>query len=152
MKLLRQGRAGWKFELEPKEAMFLRALVSEFPLSAATVAKISRKGRDANSAERQQLLNESLAQHRRELKKQAGKLLTTRLKHEKSGWRLSLSAGERETLLQLLNDIRVESWHALGEPQNLDALPPPASDADLRHYNLMQLAGFFEWKMLEVSQ
>jgi len=151
MKLLRQGRAGWKFELEPKEAMVLRALVSEFPLSAATPAKISRKGRDAKSAERQRLLNESLAQHRRDLKKQAGKLLAAGLKHEKSGWRLTLSAAEREVLLQLLNDIRVESWHALGEPDNLDELPPPASDADFRHYNLMQLAGFSEFKMLEAS-
>jgi hypothetical protein len=152
MKLLRQGRAGWKFELEPKEAMLLRALVTEFPLTAAKAARISRTGRDAKSAERQRLLNESLAQHRLELKKLAGKLLAGNLKAGKDGWRLSVNANEREILLQLLNDIRVESWHALGEPENLDTLPAQPSEPDLRHHNLMHLAGYFEWRMLDASQ
>jgi hypothetical protein len=152
MKLLKQSEAGWKYELNQNEGILLRTLVKEFPLTAATDVKIARTGADARSAERERLLNESLAQHRLEVKKQAGKLLAANLKAGKDGWRLSVSANEREVLLQLLNDIRVESWHALGEPENLDTLPAPPSEADLRHYNLMQLAGFFEWKMLEASQ
>ncbi|HEV2437671.1 MAG TPA: hypothetical protein VG077_16880 [Verrucomicrobiae bacterium] len=152
MKLLKQSEAGWKYELNQKEGILLRTLVKEFPLTAATSVKIVRTGADARSVERERLLNESLAQHRLEVKKQAGKLLAANLKAGKDGWRLSVSANEREVLLQLLNDIRVESWHALGEPETLDTLPAPPSEADLRHYNLMQLAGYFEWKMLEASQ
>ncbi|HKW30063.1 MAG TPA: hypothetical protein VJT54_12055, partial [Verrucomicrobiae bacterium] len=131
-----------------KEGMFLRALVAKFPLTAATAVKISRMGADPKAPERERLLHESLAQHRQDLKRQASKLLAARLKPDKAGWRLSLNVNEREILLQLLNDIRVESWHALGEPENLDTLPPPLSQADLRHYNLMQLAGYFQWKLL----
>ena len=134
MRLLKQSGAGWKYELEQKEGMLLRALVKEFPLTAATAAKITRTGADAKSAERERLLNESLAQHRQELKQLAGKLLAARLKAGKDGWRLALNENEREVLLQLLNDIRVESWHALGEPENLDTLPPQPSEADLRHH------------------
>ena len=152
MRLLKQSGAGWRYELNQNEGMLLRALVKEFPLTAAIAVKISRTGADPKSAERERLLNESLAQHRQELKKLAGKLLAARLKHEKDGWRMSLNAHEREILLQLLNDIRVESWHALGEPENLDTLPSQRSEADLRHHHLMHLAGYFEWKMLEASQ
>ncbi|HLZ53883.1 MAG TPA: hypothetical protein VKS19_05340 [Verrucomicrobiae bacterium] len=149
MKLLKHNSSEWKYELEQKEGMFLRALVAEFPLTAATAVKISRMGTDPRAPERERLLNESLAQHRRDLKRQASKLLAARLKPGKAGWRLSLNGNEREVLLQLLNDIRVESWHALGEPENLDTLPPPPSEADLRHYNLLQLAGYFEYKIVE---
>jgi len=152
MRLLKQGGAGWKYELNRNEGILLRTLVKEFPLSAAVVVGISRTGTDAKSAERQRLLNESLAQHRQELKRLAGKLLAANLKAGKDGWRLSLNESEREVLLQLLNDIRVESWHALGEPENLDAFPADPSGTDLRHHHLLQVAGYFEWKMLEAGQ
>ena len=148
MKLLQQNTAGCHYELDQREGILLRNLIEEFPLSTARVPIISRSGTDSKSMERERLLNESLAEHRRELKRQAGKLLTTRLQAGKDGWRLSLNLDEREVLLQLLNDIRVESWHALGEPENLDTFPPQASEADQRHYQLMHLAGYFEWKMV----
>ena len=151
MKLLKHGGDEWKYGLEPKEGMLLRMLVKEFPLTPAAAVKITRTAADAGSAERERLLNESLAQHRQELKKLAGKLVGTNLKAGKDGWRLSMNVNEREVLLQLLNDIRVESWHALGEPENLEALPPTASEVDLRHHNLMHLAGYFEYRMLNAE-
>ncbi len=151
MRLLKQSGAGWKYELKQNEGILLRMLVKEFPLTAATTAKIARTGADPKSAERERLLNESLAQHRQELKRLGGKLLAARLKAGKNGWRLSVNVDEREVLLQLLNDIRVGSWRALGEPESLDALPPHSSEADLRHQNLMHLAGYFEYKLLNLE-
>jgi hypothetical protein len=149
MRLLKHNGDGWRYGLEPKEGMLLRMLVKEFPLTAATAVKITRTGTDAKSAERERLLNESLARHRWELKQLAAKLLAANLKAGKDGWRLSVSMEEREVLLQLLNDIRVESWHALGNPENLDALPLQPSEADRRHHQLMHLAGYFVFKMVE---
>jgi len=151
MRLLKHKGPDWRYALEPKEGMLLRTLVKEFPLTAATAVKITRTGHDAKSVARERLLNESLAKHREELKRLAGKLLAARLKHEKDGWRLVLNEGGRAVLLQLLNDIRVESWHALGELENLDALPPQPSEMDLRHHHLMQLAGYFEWKTINLE-
>ena len=152
MRLLKSSGAGWKYVLNQNEGILLRTLVKGFPLSAATAVEIARTGADAKSAEREWLLNESLAQHRQELKRQARKLLAANLRAGRDGWRLSLSAHEREVLLQLLNDIRVESWHALGEPENLDVPPAHPSESDLRHHHLMHVAGYFEWKMLEENQ
>jgi hypothetical protein len=152
MKLLKRSGNQWRYGLEPKEGMLLRALVREFPPTAATPAKITRTVADAKSAERERLLNESLAKHRQELKEQAGKLLAKNLKPGKDGWRLSLSLEEREVLLQLINDIRVESWRALGEPEDLEAMPAHPSEANLRQHHLMHLAGYFEWKLLEESK
>jgi len=148
MNLLKHSDNEWKYSLEPKEGMLLRVLVREFAQTAATAAKITRKSADAKSAERERLLNESLAKNRQELKEQAGKLLAAKLKPGKDGWRLSLSPEEREVLLQLINDIRVESWHALGEPEDLEAMPAHPSEANLRQHHLMHLAGYFEWKLL----
>jgi hypothetical protein len=152
MKLLKHNGTEWKYRLEPKEGMLLRALVREFPQTAAAPVRITRTVADAKSAERERLLNESLANHRRELKQRAVKLLAANLKPGKDGWRLSLSREEREILLQLINDIRVESWHALGEPENIDALPSPPSEADLRQHHLMHLAGYFEWKLFDLEE
>jgi hypothetical protein len=152
MKLLKHNSSEWKYRLEPKEGMLLRALVREFTQTAAAPVKITRTAIDAKSAERERLLNESLASHRRELKQRAVKLLAGSLKPGKDGWRLSLSREEREILLQLINDIRVESWHALGEPENLETLPPHPSEANLRQHHLMHLAGYFEWKLLNLEE
>ena len=151
MRLLKHNGAGWKYALEPRERMLLRALIDEFLPTTATVAKITRTGPDAKSAERERLLNESLVQHRQELKRQAKQLLAARLKTGKDGWQLFLNEAERETLLQLLNDIRVESWHKCGALENLDLLPPQPSEADLRHHQFMHLAGYFEWKLLNLE-
>lgn len=151
MKLLKHSRTGWRYGLEQREGILLRMLVEEFPLTVATAARITRTGDDPESVERERLLNEALAKHRQELKRKAGKLLADRLKAGNGGWRLSLNVVDREVLLQLLNDIRVESWHALDEPENLEAHPPKASKAALRHHQLMQLAGYFEWKILDSS-
>lgn len=151
MKLLKHSANEWKYSLEPKEGMLLRALVREFPQTTAAPVKMSRTSTDEKSVERERLLNESLARHRQELKKQVGQLLTTNLKPGKDGWRLSLTLEQREILLQLINDIRVESWHGLGEPESLDALPAHPNDTNLRQHHLMHLAGYFEWKLLDLE-
>ena len=151
MKLLKHSANEWKYGLAPKEGMLLRSLVKEFPQTTAAPVKITRSAADAKAAERERLLNESLAHHRQELKKRAGKLLSANLKPGKDGWRLTMNLEEREMLLQLINDIRVESWHALGEPEDLEAMPTQPTEANLRQHHLMHLAGYFEWKMLEES-
>jgi hypothetical protein len=149
MKLLKQNGAEWKYELKQTEGLLLISLVNDFPLAAAATVKIARGSADPKTAERERWLNESLAQHRRELKREAEKLLSARLKAGKNSWRLSLNLEGREVLLQLLNDVRVESWRALGEPEDINTLPPQPSEADLRHHQFMHLAGYFEFHMID---
>jgi len=152
MKLLKQSRDGWAYELNQQEAMCLRTLLKEFPLTPATAVKITRTESGRRAAERERLLNESLAEHREELKGKAARFLTSgRLKAGQDGWRLRLNPEEREILLQLLNDIRVGSWRALGEPEDLESKSSPASEKEMSFQTLMQLAGYFEFKLLNLE-
>jgi hypothetical protein len=152
MKFLRQAGDRWEYQMNLQEAMCLRALIKQFPLTPATPVKISRTESGGKVVEREQLLNESLAEHRSELKRKAWKFLTTgHLKAGEHGWRLRINPEERETLLQLLNDIRVESWRALGEPEKLDSEPSPPAKTGLNFHTLMQLAGFFEFELLNLD-
>jgi hypothetical protein len=124
--------------------------LSDCPGHSAAKNLISRTESSPQVAERQWLLNESLAEHRDELKRKAGKYLAAgKLKAERDGWRLRLSTEDREFLLQLLNDVRISSWRALGQPENLETKPRPAADKESSLYNLMQLAGYFESELLQ---
>jgi hypothetical protein len=152
MRLARQAKAGWKYQLNHREGDCLRSLLSQFPITGNTHAKISETDTDPESLEREKLLNESLAEQRKDLKKQATNLLGAgKFKRGEKGYVLTLNPEEREILLQILNDIRVGSWHVLGEPEDLDVEPPPQSERELVFYNLMNLAGYFEMAFLHVS-
>ena len=145
MKLVRQIKSGWKYELNQGEGDCLRSLLQQFPITANTHTKISKTDADPESGEREMLLNESLAEHRKELKKQAVDLLGAgKFKRGENGYLLTLNLEEREILLQILNDIRVGSWHMLGEPEDLEPETPPQSEREQVFYSLMNLAGYFE--------
>jgi hypothetical protein len=145
MKMARQNKDGWQYHLNQREAGCLRSLLQKFPITANVPARISRTDADPKTVEREKLLNESLAEHRKELKKQAANLLGAgKFKRGESGCLLTLNPEEREILLQILNDIRIGSWHVLGEPEELDPETSPQTVKDLVFYNLMNLAGYFE--------
>ena len=156
MKLHKQATDNWEYDLSQQEMMCLRMLIQAFPIATGApglVSLISRIESGKQTDERQQVLNESMAEHRNELKRKAGKFLTAgKLKAERGGWCLRVSTEEREFLLQLLNDVRIASWRALGEPENLETQPRPASDKGSSLYNLMQLAGFFESELLQPDE
>ena len=91
-----------------------------------------------------------MAEHREQLKQQAMDLLAKdRWRKTKTGQQLTLDVEARETLLQILNDIRVGCWQVLGEPEDLDVPPAPqASPVELAGRNLMDLAAYFEMALL----
>jgi hypothetical protein len=152
MRLLTQTEGGWQYQLSRVEAPALRSLLGLFPLTANVAVKITQTDTDPKAAEREKLLNASLAEHREELRRKARHLLSgDRLKIRRDRCVLSLGLDDRESLLQILNDLRVESWRALGEPENLD-LPANPSESERVHYNRMSLAGYFECKFLNLEE
>lgn len=151
MKLLKHNKEGWQYELNKREGDCLRSLLNQFPITESAHAKISKTCAEPETIEKEKLLNESLAQHRDELKKLAKNLMSAdKLKAGQNGWRLLISSEEREVLFQILNDIRVGCWRVLGEPENLEPKSSPPSDKELVFYNLMNLAGYFEHKLLNL--
>ena len=151
MKLVKQTKRGFQYQLSQEEANSLRHLVNQFPFTGLSPAKVSKT--DSNAIEREKLLNESMAGHRRELKRQAGDLVSVD-KFKASGSRqlFNINPEERETMLQILNDIRVESWKSLGEPENLEINVVELPKDKIRHYHFMHLSGYFEHHFLNLEE
>ena len=151
MRLVRQAENLWQYQLSKNEADILNSLVKKFPFHENGPVQISKNKKDAKTVEREHLLAESLTEHRKELKKLALQLLgPEKWKVSPKGNILTLSSASREILLQLLNDIRVGCWHALGEPESLDV--PITTKTAFGYRNLMELAGFFEMSLLEPEE
>ena len=146
MNLVKQTGGRRQYELNPIEADVLQGLLNGFPFTGPRAATISLGDKDAATHERTQLLNEALTEHRKELKGLASKI-AAKLEQKKSGWRLTLDGEMREILLQILNDIRIGCWHALGAPESLDAMPKSAREVSFRSW--MDLAGYFEQSLIE---
>jgi len=150
MKLVKQTKKGFQYQLNPEDAEALRFVVKQFPVRAFTPVQVSKTG--SQQEEREEVLNESLAEHRNGLKQKARNFIRRdkfKISGEKQFYRISLEA--RETLLQILNDIRVESWRMLGEPDDLEMNILRLSQGKIRYYQLMRLAGYFECHFLNLE-
>lgn len=152
MKLIKQKDEGWQYALGQDEAKLLISLLRKFPFTEDTPAKISRTDAGSKMVEHEKLLNESLAEHRKELQKLATKLAATKFKRREQDQLLTLTGEDREILLQILNDIRLGCWRALGEPADVESLNPDHSAQARAHHGLMNLAGYFEHGLIEPDQ
>ena len=150
MKLVKENRRGFQYQLSLKEARSLRLLVSQFPVGSLSAAKISRS--DPEALAREQLLNESLVAHRRNLKRKARTLIAPTKFEELGNCKIfRMSIPMREIMLQILNDIRVECWRALGEPGDLETCAFGLPQEKWRYYQFMCAAGFFEYQFLNLD-
>jgi hypothetical protein len=151
MKLVKQTGKGFQYRLTAQEAHSLRLLVGLFPVGALSHIKISKS--DSDAAERERLLNESLAAHRANLRRQAKALVQpARFKTSGNHKLYHVSPGKREVMLQVLNDIRVESWRILGEPENLDTCAFELPQDKFKYFYLMYIAGEFEYYFLNLEE
>jgi hypothetical protein len=71
----------------------------------------------------------------------------TRFRETDAGLRFTLTASEMEWLLQVLNDVRVGSWLALGEPEELEI--PEVNRTNAPYLLAMESAGYFESALLD---
>lgn len=151
MRLLAQSNGGWQYQLSRSEVQALLSLIRLFPTTAHVTVRITKTDTDPKAAEREKLLNDSLAEHREELRRKAQHLMSgDRLKLQRDRYVLSIGLDDREILLQVLNDIRVESWRALGQPEDLDPRTD-LSENERVHHNRMSLAGYFECQLLNLE-
>jgi len=153
MKLVKQTQKGFQYELDQEDADSLRFLVKQFPLTAFSPVDISKTDSGSSAVEREALLNESLQAHRDDLKRKARRLvLPDKFKTLDGKQFFQVSLGARETLLQILNDIRVESWRVLGEPEDPDVNIFGLSKDKFKYYHFMRLAGYFEYHFLNLEE
>lgn len=145
MKLIESDGKQFVFHIDKREKRLLVDLVSLYPLIPPAHHRISRSVGNRKT-DQQQLLEEALAEHRRESKKQVETLLNepNRFQQVRSGFRFTVTAEQIESLLQVLNDVRVGSWLILGEPDEKKGKNLDLTEQNARYLWAMELAGFFE--------
>jgi hypothetical protein len=146
MKLLRVERKRFIFRLSKSEKRLFLAVLDRYPLVPSAHQPLSKAtAREAD----QRLLDDALAEHRRENKKQLRTLLKSkrRFATTKTGCDMKLSAGDIEWLLQVLNDVRIGSWIALGSPD--DDWRMVMDDGAAAHACALELSGYFQSQLLQ---
>lgn len=151
MKLIRTDKDKFLFALGRKEKGLLCELLSLYPVVPAAHHRLSKSAKIGKQDENQRLLDEALAAQRRENKRQVLAMLNEpgRFTQTDSGFRLALSPPQMDWLLQVLNDVRVGSWIALGSPGTEPGERIPLNDQTTPHVWAMEAAGFFEMAVVE---
>jgi hypothetical protein len=151
VKLIRTRREKFVFDISLPEKRLLFEVLQLYPLIPSTQHRLSKTAKAAERDENQRLLEESLAAQRdvnrknvRAMLNQPGHFQTTA-----SGGQLTLSGPEIEWLLQVLNDVRVGSWVALGSPDPEQGKKTTFDEKTVPRFRMMELAGAFEMVFLD---
>jgi hypothetical protein len=151
VKLIRTKREKLVFEISLPEKRLLFEVLKLYPLISATHHRLSKSARSAKHDENQRLLEESLAAQREENRKNVRAMLDKpgHFQTTASGCQLALSGPEIEWLLQVLNDVRVGSWIALGSPDPEQGKKIVFNEKILPHFRAMELVGAFQMVFLD---
>ena len=148
MKLIRASAKRFWFQLGKREMDRLNTVLKFYPCIPSAYPRLTKSTRLADAEASQKLLDEALAEQRAANKKRLEAFLDDpkRVAANAAGWALSLTPGDVEWLLQVLNDIRVGSWVILGSPEHriesVNAKTAP-------HLWAMEVAGAFQMGFLE---
>ncbi len=151
VKLTRVVQDTFRLELGRRERAGLLELLHLYPCVPPTYLSISKSGNLPDKTASQKLLDEALADHRAENQRLLQNLLgdPTRWTEMRDGFHLRLSGSEIDWILQILNDIRVGSWIALGSPEKpvevINAQTAPRLWA-------LELAGFFQMHLIHALE
>ncbi len=148
MKLLRANKDHCIFQLGQREKPLLLETIKLYPLVPAAHHRLSKAGHGPNAEDNQRLLEAALAEQREENHKQVLAMLNDaqRFRETNSGFELTLTPAQIEWLLQVLNDVRVGSWLALGEPEPDEE--PEVTEPDVKYHIALQVCGMFQSALL----
>ncbi len=138
MKLIRADKDRFTFGLGKREKGLLFQILQLYPLVPPAHHQLSKSGEGQADAENQRLLEEALAEQRRENRRHVLAMLNepTRFRETDAEW-----------LLQVFNDVRVGSWLALGEPEELEI--PEVNQTNASYVLAMESAGYFQSALLD---
>ncbi len=149
MKLLRTDHNQLIFQLGKGEQQMFLDIIKLYPLVPPAHHRLRKWTPTVLRDDSQRLLEDSLAVHRAENRRHVLAMLNEpqRFRETEAGFELALSPAQAEWLLQVLNDVRVGSWLALGEPDDLDA--PKIDENNAAYVMAMEAAGYFEATLVE---
>lgn len=151
MKLLPAGENRCVLQLGTSEKELLLTLLKLYPRIPPAHHRLTRSGAVPQPEAAQRLLDEALAEQRARNKRQLEALFAQpgRWTAADNEWKLSLTTGEIEWLLQVLNDIRIGSWLALGSPEKL---VESLTAASMPHVWAMEMAGDFQMALVHLLE
>lgn len=154
MKFVKRDGDHLVFQMGKREKSLLFQLLRMYPVVPPAHHQISTMEDWPKRESTQHLLDEALAEHRAENRRQLMAMIEDpkRFEEASTGYRLRLTPGEVEWLLQVLNDIRVGSWLLLGEPDERHGKRLRISLKNARHLWAMELAGHFQFVLMSAEE
>ena len=151
MKMLRRDEESVVFLLAKQERVIVEEVFALYPMVPSAHRQVTTDAANEHAVEWQRLLDEALAEQRDGNKKQIQRWLNAphRFTAAKSGFELRLEQADVEWLLQVLNDIRVGCWIALGSPESISR-PRGLSAEHARTWTAMDVCGFVQMVLLEL--
>jgi hypothetical protein len=138
----------FSFQIDEREKRLLFEVLGLYPLIPASHSRLSKS---EERAEDEQLLEQALAEQRRAHKKKVQAMLKakSRFRANKQGFCFSLKAAQMEWLLQVLNDVRVGGWLALGSPDGALEILAALNEKTAPYLWAMEVAGHFQMVLLK---
>jgi hypothetical protein len=154
VKFLQFARRRFQFQLAPREREILFQLLQNYPLIPQGYHKSSLSLEPEQSEPTDELLTEALEGRRAENRAAIMRMLKARGRFRREGnqLRFSLTRDELEWLLQVLNDLRVGCWLALGQPDDLHLRHPELTEESLRFWTVMRVCDGFEYVFLRAVE
>lgn len=146
MKFLHCDGENFLLEFERGEPALLLHLLSLYPLVPATYHRVTQDKNFPHRLENQQLLDEAIQSQREQNKKEILALIKSpkRFNEAEGVASIAFARADLEWLLQVVNDVRVGCWIALGSPgYEKKKIVRPDKEA-MRHAMFMEIAGGFE--------
>ncbi len=150
MRILASDGDHFTFQLSQREKGLFIDLLRLYPLIPSSHHRVSRTEGSPVSQTCQKLLDEALAEHREENRRQVLAMIEEegRFVAGPEGFRCSLSWAQVEWLLQVLNDLRVGSWLILGEPDEKNGQKTELTAENAHFLWVMEVSGFFQTFLL----
>jgi hypothetical protein len=151
MKLIKADKGRFNFQIDPREKRVLLEILQLYPLIPPGSRQLAK---DGARAEHQETLDDALAAQRRDHLRRVRALLADEghFAEEESGIGFTLTAAQIEWLLQVLNDLRVGAWIALGSPDTSAKIIASLSEQTAKSFWVMEAAGHFQIGLLSALQ
>jgi hypothetical protein len=155
MKLVKKSDDEVVFWLSSEERAALLRVIDQYPVLKEDYQSLTTSNDPHLAQAAQELLRQSLAEQKAENQrfKQTFMRDGQHLKKAGRGHHLILKTHEIDRLLQVLNDVRVGLWYALGCPEPANAEGYEITQfAQIEQCWLMDIAGSFEWQIIELLE
>ena len=151
MKFIKAEKDNLVFQIGKREKRILFTVLQLYPLLPCAYQRLTRTVETEDEKANQKLLEEAMAAQQQENKKQLMAMMKNprRFHENHAGYHFKVGVHQVEWLLQVLNDIRVGSWTALGSPDPKSDKHVELAPGGVRHLWAMEICSIFESVLLD---